>query len=126
MAPRALIPADGRALVKLVPSAELIKARDEKRAQTEARAAKKAAAVEAEQQRRLHKLEKGRIAPQDMFRPPNVADGTYGSWDASGLPLTDGEGKELSKSLAKRVQKEWTIQKKLHEDYLAWKQGQER
>ena len=34
---------DGKALVKLVPPAELIKARDEKRAQAEAKAARKAA-----------------------------------------------------------------------------------
>jgi len=112
------VTADGRALVKLVPPADLIKARDEKRAQAEAKAAKKAAAVEAERQKRLQKLEKGRMAPELMFKPPNVPEGTYGSWDENGLPLTDGEGKELSKSQGKRVQKEWTLQKKLHEEFL--------
>ena len=39
---------DGKALVKLVPPAELIKARDEKRAAADAKAAKKAAQLEAE------------------------------------------------------------------------------
>ena len=112
--------ADGKALVKLVPPAELVKARDEKRAQAEAKVAKKAAAVEAERQKRLQKLEEGRVAPQDMFKPPHVAAGTYGSWDENGLPLTDGERKELSKNAGKTAQKAWARQKKLHEDFLEW------
>jgi cysteinyl-tRNA synthetase len=111
---------DGRALIKLVPPAELIKARDEKQAQAEAKAAKKAAAVDSERQKRLQKMEKGRIAPEDMFKPPSVVAGTYGSWDVTGLPLTDGEGKELSKNQAKKVQKEWASQKRLHDEFLVW------
>lgn len=116
---------DGKALVKIVPPAELIRARDEKRAQAEAKAAKKAAAVEAERQKRLAKLEKGRVSPQDMFKPPNVAAGTYGSWDENGVPLTDGEGKELSKSAAKKVAKGWSDQKRLHDEFLAWQKEQQ-
>ncbi|KAK0448825.1 tRNA synthetases class I (C) catalytic domain-containing protein [Armillaria borealis] len=111
---------DGKALVKLVPPADLIKARDEKRAAQEAKAAKKAEAVAAERQKRLQKLEKGRVAPHHMFRPPNVAEGAYGSWNDDGIPLTDGEGKELSKNQAKKLQKDWSAQKKLHEEFLAW------
>ena len=117
-------PADGKALVKLVPPAELIKARDEKRALAEAKAARKAASAEAERQKRLAALEKGRVSPQDMFRPPNVPEGTYGSRDETGIPLTDGEGKELSKSAGKKVQKEWTLQKKRHEEFLEWQKQQ--
>ncbi|KAI0745279.1 cysteinyl-tRNA synthetase [Earliella scabrosa] len=115
---------DGKALVKLVPPAELIKARDEKRALAEAKAARKAASAEAERQKRLAALEKGRVPPQEMFRPPNVPEGTYGSWDETGIPLTDGEGKELSKSAGKKVQKEWTLQKKRHEEFLEWQKQQ--
>jgi cysteinyl-tRNA synthetase len=113
---------DGQALVKLVPPAELVKARDEKRAQAESKAANKAAAVEAERRKRLAKLEKGRVAPEDMFKPPNVPPGVYGSWSDVGLPLTDAEGKELSKNQVKKVQKEWMAQKKLHEEFVAWKE----
>jgi cysteinyl-tRNA synthetase len=50
-----MISSDGKALVKLVSPAELIKAREEKRALAEAKAAKKAASVEAERQKRLAK-----------------------------------------------------------------------
>jgi cysteinyl-tRNA synthetase len=111
---------DGQALVKLVSPSELIKARDEKRAQAELKTAKKAAAVEAEREKYLQKMEKGRVAPADMFKPPCVPEGMYGSWSITGLPLTDGEGKELSKNQAKKTQKEWAAQKKLHEEFLTW------
>lgn len=113
---------DGKALVKLVDPTELIRTREEKRAQVEAKAAKKAAAQELERQKKLKKLERGSVPPEQLFKPPNVPEkGVYGSWDDRGLPLTDGEGKELSKNQTKRVQKEWEAQKRLHEEYLAWK-----
>jgi cysteinyl-tRNA synthetase len=114
---------DGQALVKLVPPAELIKARDEKRAIAEAKAAKKAAQVAEEKRKREAKLEKGRIPPQEMFRPPNVEEGKYGSWDEKGLPLTDNEGKELSKNQVKTNAKSWAAQEKAHAEYLKWKEG---
>ncbi|KAI8993929.1 tRNA synthetases class I (C) catalytic domain-containing protein [Trametes punicea] len=117
---------DSKALVKLVPPEELIKAREEKRAQAEAKAARKAAAAEAERQKRIAALEKGRIPPEELFRPPNVPEGIYGSWDEKGLPLTDGEGKELSKSASKKLQKEWALQKKRHEDWSEWQKQQQQ
>jgi len=111
---------DGKALVKLVDPVELIRAREEKHAQMAAKAAKKAAAVEAEKQKRLEKILKGKLYPGEMFKPPNVPDGAYGSWNEDGLPLTDGAGKELSKNQVKKTVKEWTLQQKLHEEYLEW------
>jgi len=81
-----------------VPPTELIKARDEKRAQQEERAQKKAQAILLEQQKRLEKIEKGRLSPHEMFRPPNVSENMYGSWNKAGFPLTNGEGAELSKN----------------------------
>lgn len=106
--------------MKLVSPSELIKAREEKRALSEAKAAKKQAQIEAERQKRLQKVEKGRVPPSEMFKPPNVPQGTYGSWNEDGIPLTDGDGKELSKNQAKKVQKEYTNQGKLHKEYLDW------
>ena len=105
----------------MVDPAELIRAREEKRAQSEAKAAKKAAAQELERQKKLQKLERGSVPPEQLFKPPNVPEGVYGSWDDQGLPLTDGEGRELSKNQTKKVQKEWATQKRLHEECLAWK-----
>ncbi|KAJ7929752.1 hypothetical protein B0H13DRAFT_2652284, partial [Mycena leptocephala] len=109
---------DGKALVKLVPPAELVRAREEKRTQAEIKALNKKAAAEAKRAERAAKSEKGRLAPQDMFKPPNVPEGTYGSWNEYGVPLTDVEGKELSKSLGKKVTKEWATQQKLHDEWL--------
>ncbi|KIM45332.1 hypothetical protein M413DRAFT_66439 [Hebeloma cylindrosporum] len=114
---------DGKALVKLVSPAELIKAREEKRALAEAKAAKKAASVEAERQKRLAKIEKGRISPLEMFKPPNVPEGRYRSWNEEGLPLTDNEGNELTKNQAKKLQKDHINQAKLHEEFLAWQKN---
>ena len=115
--------ADGRALVKLADPAQLLKAREEKRAQVDAKAAKKAAAVEAERQKKLQRLEKGRTPPEAMFRPPNVPEGRYGSWDEAGLPLTDGEGKPLSKNAKRNTQKEHQQQEKLHQEFLEWQRS---
>jgi cysteinyl-tRNA synthetase len=55
-----------------------------------------------------------------MFKPPNVPDGTYGSWDEKGIPRTDGEGNELSKGKAKKVGKEWEEQAKRHEAWTSY------
>lgn len=115
---------DGKALVKLVPPAELIKTRDEKRHKLEAQALRKAAAAEEQRQKRLAKLEKGRTPPEELFRPPNVPEGSYSQWNEIGLPTADGSGEKLSKSQEKKLQKLWNDQKKLHEEYLAWQQQQ--
>lgn len=111
---------DGKALVKIMDPGELMQAREEKRSQAAAKAAKKAAATEAERQKKLEKTLRGKLPPGEMFKPPNVPEGAYGSWDKDGLPLTDGAGKELSKNQVKKTTKEWTLQKKLHEEYLEW------
>ncbi|KAG9009680.1 hypothetical protein FRB94_011685 [Tulasnella sp. JGI-2019a] len=111
---------DGRALVKLVNPDVLLRARDEKAAALAAKAAKKAAAVEAEKAKKRSKMEKGKVAPTEMFKAPNVPEGTYSEWNADGVPTKDGEGKELSGAKTKKVAKEWEIQRKLHADYTEW------
>lgn len=115
---------DGKALVKLVDPAQLLRAREEKRALADAKAAKRAAQIEAERQKRLVKLEKGRVPPSEMFKPPIVSEVMYGSWDSAGIPLTDGEGKQLSKNAAKKVQKEHAAQTKAHQEFLEWQKSQ--
>ncbi|KAJ4473883.1 tRNA synthetases class I (C) catalytic domain-containing protein [Lentinula aciculospora] len=111
---------DGKALVKLAPPSVLLAARDEKRAILLAKQAKKEAAKEAERVKRLERLAKGKLNPKDMFLPPHVAEGTYGTYDESVVPLTDGDGKELSKSARKKLMKERESQVKLHEEWLRY------
>jgi len=114
---------DGKALVKLVNPESLLRARDEKVAAAAEKAAKKAAAVEAEKAKKIARMEKGKVPPTEMFKPPNVSEGTYASWSETGLPLTDAEGAEVSKAKSKKLAKEWEIQKKLHDEYLEWVKG---
>lgn len=118
-------PPDGKALVKLVPPSELIKARDEKRQKLEAQAARKAALAQAGQEKRLAKLERGRTPPEELFKPPNVPEGTYSQWNEEGVPTADGEGGKLSKAHEKKLLKQSADQKKLHEEFLAWQQQQQ-
>ena len=106
--------------MKIVDPLELIRAREEKRAQAAAKAAKKATGAEAEKLKRLEKILKGKLSPGEMFKPPNIPEGAYGSWNEDGLPLTDGAGKELSKNQVKKTVKDWTLQMRLHEEYLEW------
>lgn len=113
---------DGRALVKLVPAATLMRLRDEKTAAAEAKIAKKAAAVEAEREKKRTKLEKGKTPPEEMFKPPHTDQGMYGSWDEKGIPLTDGEGAEVAKSRRKKLIKEWDLQQKLHGEWKTWQE----
>ena len=95
-----------------------MKARDDKKALADAKAAKKAANIEAERQKALQRLEKGRVAPHEMFKPPNVPESAYGSWDEKGIPLSDAEGKPLSKNAMKKIMKDYAAQEKLHEEFV--------
>jgi cysteinyl-tRNA synthetase len=110
---------DGKALVKIMPPAELIKARDEKRAALTGKAAEKEAAKAAARKQQLAKLEKGKIQPTEMFKPPNVPEGTYSDWDGKGIPILDGQGQELSKAKSKKLLKEWQEQSDKHDKWLA-------
>ncbi|KZO97206.1 cysteinyl-tRNA synthetase [Calocera viscosa TUFC12733] len=113
---------DGKALVKLVNPEVLIRARDEKAAAVAEKAQRKAAQQELQRQQRIAKLERGRVAPSEMFKSPHVAEGTYGSWNEEGLPLTEGQGQELSKNKLKTTRKQWEEQRKLHEEWKKWQE----
>ncbi|GAA5909081.1 hypothetical protein JCM6882_001183 [Rhodosporidiobolus microsporus] len=106
---------DGRAMVKLVSPELLRQARDAKAAAAQEKAARKAATAAAAEAKRLERLEKGRLAPQEMFRS-NAEE--FSEWDEQGLPLKDKEGVELPKSKQKKLKKEWDVQKKLHDEFL--------
>ena len=54
---------------------------------------------------------KSQINPCDMFKPPYVAEGFYTTWDELGIPLTDSEGRDLSKNRRKQLRKAWEKQK---------------
>lgn len=86
--------------------------RDEKeeKARAKAEAARKKAEADAA------KLEQGKTNPLDMFR----GRPEYSQFDAEGLPTHTSDGAEVSKSARKKLEKERTVQEKLHQQYLAW------
>jgi cysteinyl-tRNA synthetase len=112
----------GGALYKLVDPSILIKQREEKAAQAADKAAKKAANAAAAEKQKQAQLEKGRIPPSEMFKPPQ--SDAYSEWDNAGLPTKDKEGTEVSKAGGKKLLKEYKTQEKLHEAFLAWEKEQ--
>lgn len=118
---RSLRLADGRALVKLVPAATLIEARETKLALAAQKAAEAGAKKEAQRKAFADKMEKAKVPAADMFKPPHVAEGLYTAWDEQGLPTKDAEGVELSKGQAKKLAKAADAQKKANETYAKWR-----
>ncbi|PWY99745.1 cysteinyl-tRNA synthetase [Testicularia cyperi] len=112
---------DGRALVKLVPASQLQAARKEKEAAAAEKLARKQQAAEQARLKRLENLEKGRIAPDQMFRTSDE----YSEWDERGLPTKDKEGADLAKKRRKNLEKDFDKQTKLHKEFLeAQKNGE--
>ncbi|KAK4049861.1 cysteinyl-tRNA synthetase [Microbotryomycetes sp. JL201] len=105
---------DGRALFKLVPTEILREARDAKLQAQREQAERKAASAAAAAAKRRERLEKGRLSPRDMFRQSE----DFSAWDDNGVPTLDKDGNELPKSRRKKLQKEWDIQDKLHQEFL--------
>ncbi|CAN8098786.1 unnamed protein product [Discula destructiva] len=71
----------------------------------------KSKADEAEKKRLLE--EKAKMPHTDMFKTQE-----YSAWDENGMPTKNAKGEEVTKSQQKKLQKLWTAQKKLHEDWL--------
>lgn len=63
----------------------------------------------------MAKLAKMKLKPSEMFRSETDK---YSSFDETGFPTHDAEGKELSKGLTKKLRKLYETQEKLHNEYL--------
>ncbi|KAK3361625.1 tRNA synthetases class I (C) catalytic domain-containing protein [Lasiosphaeria ovina] len=105
---------DKPSLVKFVPAARLIAAREEKAALLAEKARQKEEARKAREKADEEKWAKAKVTPQDLFR----SDAKYQEWDAQGLPTKLADGNAVPKSQIKKLTKEWEKQKKLHEEYL--------
>ncbi|KAK4096077.1 hypothetical protein N658DRAFT_436872 [Parathielavia hyrcaniae] len=106
---------DKPSLVKFVPAAKLIAAREEKAALLAEKARQKEEARKAREKAEEEKWAKAKVAPLDMFK----GDAKYQEWDAEGLPTKLADGNEVPKSQVKKLRKEWERQKKLHDEFLA-------
>lgn len=87
------------------------------RREKEDRAKQKDEARKKREQEALEKLQKGKLNPVDMFKPPHTNE--YSAWDANGLPTAAKDGSDLAPSRVKKLKKEQEAQRKAHEKYLA-------
>ena len=87
------------------------------RREREDRARQKEEAKKKREQEALEKLQKGRLPPHEMFKPPHSTD--YSAWDQDGIPTNAKDGSALTASKIKRLKKDWEVQRKAHEKYLA-------
>lgn len=87
------------------------------RREREDRARQKEEAKKKREQEALEKLQKGRLPPHEMFKPPHSND--YSAWDPDGIPMTAKDGSALTASKIKRLKKDWELQRKAHEKYLS-------
>ncbi|KAK3349827.1 tRNA synthetases class I (C) catalytic domain-containing protein [Lasiosphaeria hispida] len=102
-------------LVKFVPAARLIAAREEKAALAVKKAREKEEARLARAKADEEKWAKAKVPPRDMFK----SDAKYQKWDDQGLPTNLADGSEVPKSQVKKLKKDWDRQKKLHDEYIS-------
>ena len=88
--------------------------REEKQQREQQKQAEKEARAKAQAQKKAERLEQGRVAPTVMFKTAE-----YSAWDEKGIPTLDSEGNEVSKSKRKKLEKEYALQTKLHEEFIA-------
>ncbi|KAI1437504.1 cysteinyl-tRNA synthetase [Xylaria sp. CBS 124048] len=106
---------DGQpSLIKFIPAAELIAAREEKAAKEAEKAKAKEEARLAREKAEAEKWEKAKVPPQEMFKN----DERYSEWDAEGMPTKLKDGSEVPKTQLKKLKKEWDRQNKVHGEYL--------
>lgn len=102
-------------LIKFIPAAELIAAREEKAAREAEKAQKKAEQKAAREKAEQELREKAKVRPEDMFK----SDEKYSAWDEQGIPTKTKEGADVTKSQLKILKKAWEKQKKAYEDLKA-------
>uniref|UniRef100_A0A672JMT5 Cysteine--tRNA ligase, cytoplasmic n=1 Tax=Salarias fasciatus TaxID=181472 RepID=A0A672JMT5_SALFA len=102
-------------VVKLVDKDTLLKEREEKKKMEEEKRRKKEEAARKKQEQENARLAKMRIPPSEMFRSETDK---YSSFDETGFPTHDAEGKEVSKGQAKKLRKLYEAQEKLHSEFL--------
>lgn len=110
---------DQPAIWKLEDSESLILEIQRKRDEEKKKADEKERLKLARLAKQMADLEKGRLAPELLFKEGEEYRGKYSEYDESGLPIKDADGKELTKSARKGLQKAQTRQMKLHEKFLA-------
>ena len=103
-------------LVKFLTNSEKEEHRkliQEKNQRAKEKEAKKLEQKRLKEAKEAERREKARVSPNDMFR--NEA---YSEWNEEGLPTKNQDGSDVTKSMLKKLKKQWDQQKKLHEEYF--------
>jgi cysteinyl-tRNA synthetase len=103
-------------LIKFIPTAELIAAREEKAAQAAEKARAKEQARLAREKAEAEKWEKAKVKPEEMYKTGEAAE-KYSEWDAEGMPTKMKDGSEVPKSQVKKLKKDWDRQKKAYGEW---------
>ncbi|KAM6504753.1 cysteinyl-tRNA synthetase [Fusarium solani] len=90
-------------LIKFIPAAELIAAREEKAAREMQKARKKEKVQLALEKAEKEAREKAKVPPEELFKK----DERYGAWDEQGMPTKMKDGSDVPKSQLKSVKKQW-------------------
>ncbi|KPP72624.1 hypothetical protein Z043_108355 [Scleropages formosus] len=70
---------------------------------------------EKEEKKKMAKLAKMKIPPSEIFRSETDK---YSTFDETGFPTHDADGKEISKGQTKKLRKLYEAQEKLYKEYL--------
>ncbi|CCF58022.1 hypothetical protein KAFR_0D03740 [Kazachstania africana CBS 2517] len=93
---------------------EIISINQEKEAREEAKKLKKLQQQKLNEQKERERKEKAKVSPLEMFKNGDL----YSEWDNEGIPTKDKDGNEITKSMTKKLKKQWEQQRKLHEEYF--------
>lgn len=105
------------ALVKFLTEEEkqeIIKFNEEKEAREEAKRLKKLEQQKLREQKEFERKEKAKVSPLEMFKNNDI----YSAWDENGMPTKDKDGNDVTKSMTKKLKKQWDQQKKLHDEFF--------
>ena len=107
----------GGALVKFLneqEKEELLKQQELKEQQLQEKELKKQQQAEANARKEQERLAKMKIMPSKLFQDANQ----YSGWDEQGIPTKTASGEEISKSMRKKLMKQYEQQAKLYGEYL--------
>lgn len=114
----------GGALVKFLSDAEKAEFLRQQQARDQAaaeKAKKRGQQAKAAAEKERERVERLKVPPQQMFRDELL----YSAWDDQGMPTVMVDGAEVTKSMRKKLAKQYQQQEKLHAEYLASGEGKE-
>ncbi|WPK27740.1 hypothetical protein PUMCH_005138 [Australozyma saopauloensis] len=108
---------NGGALVKFLnelEKEEFLKQQQAKEQQAKEKELKKQQQAAANAKKEEERLAKMKIKPEELFQDKAL----YSEWDEQGLPTKNAAGEEVTKSMRKKLMKQYQQQEKLYGEYL--------